>query len=85
MISVIIFLIGYMIGIILTIILTIDKVADNKITNNKINNTIQCHNCKNKIKRNLDGKNRLYCRLLMAIVSPTDYCSWYEKETSIKR
>lgn len=85
MTSIIIFLMGYIIGIILTSILTINKIANDKITDNKTSNIIQCHNCKNKIKRNLDGKNRLYCRLLMAIVSPTDYCSWYEKETNIKR
>lgn len=85
MMHIIMFFIGCVVGIILTSILTINKITNDKITNNKINNTIQCHNCKNKIKRRLDGKNRLYCRLLMGIVSPTDYCSWYEEEINIKR
>lgn len=68
--------IGCCIGIFIVSLLTVSKIADNNSI--YIPTLIRCHNCKYKRKRRLDGSVKLYCSKLMAIVSPTDYCSWAE-------
>lgn len=74
--------IGCCIGIFIVSLLTVSKIADNNSTYTPT--LIRCHNCEYKRKRRLDGSTKLYCSKLMAIVSPTDYCSWAEHQIQTK-